>query len=149
MGSATSRKIFVNLAVKDLDRSVDFFTKLGFAFDPRFTDEQATCMVVSNEAFVMLLRENRFKDFTKKELCDPTTHTEAILALSADSREEVDELVEKALAAGGAPANEPLDYGFMYGWSFQDPDGHLWEVIWMDPSAIEQEDPATATSRTS
>ena len=143
MATATPRKIFVNLAVEDLDKSVEFFTKLGFTFDPRFTDEQATCMIVSDEAFVMLLVENRFKDFTKKQLCDPATHTEAILALSAESREQVDELVDTALAAGAAPANDPLDHGFMYGRSFQDPDGHIWEAIWMDPSAIEQQEPAT------
>ncbi len=136
MATATSRKIFVNLAVKDLDRAVDFFTRIGFSFDQRFTDEQATCMIVSDEAFVMLLVEGRFKDFTTKEIADSTTHTEAILALSAESREDVDELVRKALAAGGRPANDPMDQGFMYGWSFQDPDGHLWEVFWMDPSAI-------------
>lgn len=132
-----SRKIFVNLAVRDLGRAVDFFTELGFSFDPRFTDEQATCMIVSDEAFVMLLAEDRFRDFTTKDLCDPTTHTEAILALSAESREEVDDLVRTALAAGGRPANDPMDYGFMYGSSFQDPDGHLWEVIWMDPNAVQ------------
>ena len=139
MGSPTSRKIFVNLAVEDLARSVDFFTKLGFSFDPRFTDEQATCMVVSDEAFVMLLVEDRFKDFTKKELADPATQTEAILAVSAESRESVDELADKALEAGGSPANDPLDTGSMYGRSFHDPDGHLWEVVWMDASAVEQQ----------
>jgi predicted lactoylglutathione lyase len=138
MTTGPSRKIFINLAVKDLGRSVDFFTRLGFAFDPRFTDEQATCMIISEEAFAMLLVESRFKDFTRKELCDPTTHTEAILALSAESREEVDRLVNVALASGGAPANDALDHGFMYGWSFQDPDGHLWGVVWMDPSALQQ-----------
>jgi predicted lactoylglutathione lyase len=133
-----SRKIFVNLAVENLDRAVDFFTQLGFSFDPRFTDETATCMIVSDEAFVMLITKDRFKDFTKKELCDATTHTEAIVALSADSREQVDEFVHKALAMGGQPANDPMDMGVMYGWSFQDPDGHLWEVIWMDPSALQE-----------
>lgn len=138
MASDTSRKIFVNLAVKDLDRSVEFFTKLGFSFDPRFTDETATCMIVSDEAFVMLLVENRFKDYTKKELTDPATHTEAILALSAESREQVDELAEKALEAGGSPANDPIEMDFMYGRSFQDIDGHLWELIWMDESAVPQ-----------
>ncbi len=137
MSPASSRKIFVNLAVKDLGRSVDFFTQLGFSFDPRFTDEQATCMIISDEAFVMLLVESRFKDFTKKEVSDSTTHTEAILALSAESREQVDELADKALAVGGQPANDPMDHGFMYGRSFQDPDGHLWEVLWMDPSQLQ------------
>lgn len=135
-----ARMIFVNLAVEDLDRSVEFFTTLGFAFDPRFTDETATCMIVSDDAFVMLLVESKFKEFTKKELVDPTTHTEAILALSAESREGVDELADKALEAGGTPANDPLDYGFMYGRSFQDPDGHIWEVMWMDPTAVEDQE---------
>jgi uncharacterized protein len=138
MATSTSRKIFVNLAVKDLDASVEFFTKLGFAFDPRFTDDQGTCMIVSDEAFVMLLVENRFQDFTKKAIADSTTQTEAILALSAESREQVDELAEKALEAGGSQANDPMDQDFMYSRSFQDPDGHLWELIWMDPSAMEQ-----------
>jgi uncharacterized protein len=142
-----ARKIFVNLAVKDLDRSVEFFTKLGFTFDPRFTDESATCMIVSDEAFVMLLVENRFQDFTTKQLADPATQTEAILALSAESREDVDQVAEKALAAGGSPANDPMEMDFMYGRSFNDPDGHLWEVFWMNPSALEESgavDQATA-----
>ena len=133
-----SRMIFVNLAVKDLARSVDFFTKLGFSFDPRMTDETATCMIVSDEAFVMLLTESKFKEFTRKELVDTATRNEAILALSADSREGVDELADTALREGGSFANDPLEYGFMYGRSFNDPDGHLWEVFWMDPSALEQ-----------
>jgi len=133
-----SRKIFVNLPVRDLDKSVEFFTTLGFEFNPQFTDDSATCMIVSEEAFVMLLVESRFKDFTKKEVCDSTTHTEAILALSAESREEVDEIVNKALDAGGQPANDPMDQGFMYAWSFQDIDSHLWEVLYMDPSAADE-----------
>lgn len=140
-----ARKIFVNLAVEDLDKSVEFFTKLGFTFDPRFTDESATCMIVSDEAFVMLLAESRFKDFTKKQLADPTTHTEAILAFSAESRAQVDELADKALESGGSPANDPMDHGFMYGRSFDDPDGHLWEVMWMDPAALEQGSAAEPT----
>ena len=139
-----ARKLFVNLAVGDLDRSVAFFTKLGFEFDPRFTDESATCMIVSDDAYVMLLVESRFQDFTKKQLVDSTTQTEAILAVSAESRESVDELAEAALGAGGSPANDPMDHGFMYGRSFNDPDGHLWEVMWMDPSAIEQKELAAA-----
>ncbi len=96
-------------------------------------------MIVSDEAFVMLLVKPRFQDFTKKNLVDPATHTEAILALSADSRDEVDAFADKALAAGGSLANDPLEMGFMYGRSFNDPDGHLWEIVWMDPSALEQE----------
>ena len=94
-------------------------------------------MIVSDEAFVMLLVENRFQDFTKKELADARTQTEAILALSAESREQVDELADRALEVGGSPANDPIDMGFMYGRSFQDLDGHIWELIWMDPSAME------------
>lgn len=105
-----ARKMFVNVAVEDLDRSVEFFTKLGFSFDPRFTNETATCMIVSDEAFVMLLVESKFKAFTTKELADTTTQTEAILALSAESREQVDELADMALEAGGASANDPIDW---------------------------------------
>ncbi len=144
MASNGSRMLFVNLPVKNLDRSVDFFTELGFAFDPRFTDETATQMIISEDAFVMLLVEDRFKDFTKKELADASRQTEVIMALSADSREGVDELADKALAAGGSPANEPLEMGFMYGRSFNDLDGHLWEVVWMDPAALEAESPAVS-----
>ena len=133
MAAATSRKLFVNLGVRDLEASIEFFSELGFAFDPRFTDESATCMILSEEAFVMLLVEDRFKGFTWKALCDAGTHTEAILAISAESREQVDALVDTALDCGGRPANEPMDHGFMYGRSFQDVDGHLWEVIWIGP----------------
>ena len=138
MDNGSSRKIFVNLAVENLARAVDFFTRLGFTFDPRFTDETATCMIVSDEGFVMLLEKNRFKDFTRKELVDTRTHTEAIVSLSVESREQVDEFVQKALAAGGQEANEPMDMGEMYGWSFQDPDGHLWEIIWVSPSMLQE-----------
>lgn len=133
-----SRKIFVNLPVKNLTKSVEFFTRLGFEFNPQFTDENATAMIISEEAFVMLLVEDFYKSFITKQIADTATHSEAILAISADSRDEVDDLVNKALAAGGQPANDPMDQGPMYGWSFQDPDGHLWEVIYMDPSALEQ-----------
>lgn len=137
MAPGTSRKIFVNLAVQDLGRSVDFFTGLGFSFDPNFTDESATCMIVSDEAFVMLVVADRFKDFTKKEVADPTKQTETMVALSAASREEVDELVDKALAAGGSQAGETQDHGFMYSRGFYDPDGHHWDFVWMDPAALE------------
>ena len=130
-----NRQIFVNLAVESLDRTVEFFRQLGFEFDPRYTDDSATCMVVGDNAYVMLLVRDRFKEFTKKELADPAAQTEAIIAFSADSREQVDELAEKALAAGGSPANDPIDMGFMYSRSFEDPDGHIWELVWMDPNA--------------
>jgi uncharacterized protein len=136
MSSNGSRKLFLNLAVENLDRSVDFFQQIGFEFDSRFTDETATCMIVNEDAYVMLLVRDRFKDFTKKELADPAAQTEAIVAVSTDSREQVDELAEKALAAGGLPANDPIEMDFMYSRSFQDPDGHLWELVWMDTSAV-------------
>jgi uncharacterized protein len=135
-----ARKVFINLPVKDLAASVTFWSSIGFDFDPQFTDEHATCMLLNGDAFVMLLDEPRFKDFTTKAITNAATHTEVINAVSADSREDVDALVHKALAAGGKPSNDPMDYGFMYGWSFQDLDGHLWEVIWMDPAA---QQPAT------
>lgn len=136
MASNGSRKMFVNLPVTDLDKSIEFFTKLGFTFDARFTDETATAMIVNDESVVMLLVKGRFKDFTKKELVDATTHTEAIMALSAESREDVDAFADTALEAGGSPANDPMEMDFMYGRSFQDLDGHLWEIFWMNPSAL-------------
>ncbi|HTN92269.1 MAG TPA: VOC family protein [Sorangium sp.] len=136
MTANRSRKLFVNLPIKDLKRSVEFFTKLGFSFNPHFTDEKATCMILSEEAYVMLLVEERFKDFTKKQICDTSTSTEGIFALSAESRAEVDQIVNTALAAGGTRAQEPTDHGFMYVWSFYDIDGHHWEVAYMEPSAI-------------
>ena len=138
MTTNRSRKIFVNLPVRDLKRSVDFFTKLGFTFNPQFTNEQATCMIVSDEAFVMLLVEERFRDFTKRAICDTATHTEGLFALSCSSRAEVDEMVKTAIAAGGKHAADAMDHGFMYGWSFYDLDGHHWEVVWMDPQHIAQ-----------
>jgi hypothetical protein len=137
MADKSSRKLFVNLAVRDLKKSKEFFSTLGFGFNPKFTDDNAACMVVSDEAFVMLLTEPFFKTFTKREQCDTTRHTEGLFALSCESREEVDRLVKKAVAAGGTHAMEPQDHGFMYGWSFYDPDGHHWEVFWMDPKATQ------------
>jgi predicted lactoylglutathione lyase len=138
MPQVRSRKIFVNLAVRELERSKEFFTKLGFTFEPKFTDEKAACMIVSPEAFVMLLEEPFFKTFTRRELCDTTRQTEGLFALECGSRAEVDEMVETALGAGGSRAMDPMDHGFMYGWSFYDPDGHHWEVLWMDPKALER-----------
>ncbi|GAA2433046.1 MULTISPECIES: VOC family protein [Streptomyces] len=129
--------IFVNLPVKDLATSKTFWSKLGYSFNEQFSDDRTACLVISDTIFVMLLTEPRFKDFTKKEIADAARSTEAIFALSADSRERVDQLCDAALASGGSAANDPLDYGTMYGRSFQDPDHHLWEVIWMDPSAVQ------------
>ena len=131
-------KIFVNLPVRDLKRSMEFFEKLGFSFNPQFTDETAACMVVSEDIFVMLLTHKKFKAFTPKQICDATQSTEVLVALSAESREKVDELVRKAVAAGGTTYNKPKDYGFMYGHGFQDLDGHIWETFYMDPKAIKK-----------
>lgn len=127
-------QIFVNLPVKNLDRSVEFFTRLGYSFNPQFTDENATCMIVAENIFVMLLVEPYFKTFIEKDICDATRQTEVIVCLSAESREWADDLVSKAAAAGGK-ATASKDYGFMYQTGFQDPDGHLWELAYMDPNA--------------
>lgn len=139
-----ARMIFPNLAVKDLDRSVAFFSGLGFTFDERFTDDTATAMIVNEQASVMLLTESKFGEFIARELADPTKRTESIIALSAESREDVDAFADKALELGGSPAKEPTDYGFMYGRSFYDLDGHHWEIFWMDPAALEQSPGSTA-----
>ena len=135
----SNTKIFVNLPVKDLNKSIQFFTKLGFTFNPQFTDKNATCMIVNENIFVMLLIERFFKTFTKKDITDSTKNTEVIVALSVDSKEKVDTIVKKAIAAGGKTSNKPTDQGFMYGWSFQDLDGHLWEILYMDDN-FENED---------
>lgn len=137
MATALPRKMFVNLPVRDLSRSIAFFKKLGFRFDPRFTDDQATCMVIGGDAYVMLLQEKRFMDFARKPIADTTRETESIFALSADSRDEVDELVNGALSSGGKPAAEQQDEGFMYSRSFYDLDGHHWEAVYMDPQAVD------------
>ena len=132
-----STKIFVNLPVKDLGKSIDFFNELGFSFNPQFTDDNATCMIISDDIYVMLLVEPFFKSFTNKEIVDATKSTEAILALEVGSRQRVDELVDKALATGGRTGTFSSDDSFMYGRSFQDLDGHLWEVLYMDPAAVQ------------
>ena len=133
---ATRHKLFVNIAVSDLQRSITFFEALGFRFNPQFTDATGTCMLVGEDAYFMLLDRERFTGFSKRPLGDPKRETNALFALSVTSREEVDAMVRKAVAAGGSHAVEPQDHGFMYGWSFYDPDGHHWEVFWMDPAAI-------------
>ncbi len=129
-------QIFVNLPVKNLPQSVAFFTALGFSFNPQFTDETATCMVVSDSIFVMLLTHEKFKTFTSKPIADATQSTEVLLCLSADNREKVDDIVRKAVAAGGSTYNAPQDHGFMYAHGFQDLDGHIWEFAYMDLSAF-------------
>ena len=141
-----ARMIFPNIAVKDLDRSVKFFEELGFSFDPRFTDENAAAMIVNEQAVVMLLKEDFFKTFTRKELVDPAKQVESIIALSAESREDVDAFADKALEIGGSPANDPVEMDFMYGRSFEDPDGHHWEIFWMDMEAVEQQGAAAAAA---
>ncbi|WP_145326303.1 VOC family protein [Paenibacillus xylanexedens] len=134
-----AKQIFVNLPVQDLKKSVDFFTKVGFEFDANFTDESATCMIIGDNIYAMLLVEERFQSFISKKISNAADTTEVIVALSVDSREQVDVIVQAALDAGAKPYNEPQDHGFMYGWSFQDLDDHLWEVSYMDLSAFPSE----------
>jgi predicted lactoylglutathione lyase len=125
--------LFINLSVKDLARTREFWTLLGFSFEPKFTDKNAACMIIGKELYAMMLTEEFFLGFTKKPIPDPAMGHEAIMALSVGSRVEVDELGDKALGCGGSRANAPYDHGFMYGRSFLDPDSHMWEVFWMDP----------------
>jgi predicted lactoylglutathione lyase len=131
-----STKIFVNLPVRDLNKSIEFFTRLGYKFNPQFTDETATCMIVAGDIFVMLLTHAKFQEFTPKPICDATKSTEVLVCLSCDSKEAVDDLVKKAIAAGGKTHAEPKDYGFMYQHGYMDLDGHIWELIHMDPAAV-------------
>ena len=130
-----ARKIFVNLPIKDMARSQAFFKALGFSFNPQFTNEQGACMVVADDIYVMLLTEPFFQGFTKKPVADAKKSTEVLLCLSCASRAEVDELVRKAVAAGGTTPVPPQDHGFMYGHGFEDLDGHQWELMYMDPNA--------------
>jgi predicted lactoylglutathione lyase len=130
-----ARQLFVNLPVKHLARSVEFFTKLGFTFDPKFTDDNATCMIVGENIFIMLLVEEFFQTFTAKDIFDASKSAEVLVCISLESRESVDGVVGKAVAAGGVAAKESKDYGFMYQHGFQDLDGHLWELIYMEPNA--------------
>jgi predicted lactoylglutathione lyase len=131
-------KIFVNLAVNDLDKSVAFFKAVGFSFNPQFTDETAACIVMSEDIYAMLLTHAKFAGFTNKPIVDARNATEVLTAISVESKATVNELVDKAIAAGGKEAREPMDYGFMFGRSFEDPDGHIWEVIWMDPAHVQK-----------
>ena len=132
-----SQQIFVNLSVKDLPKSKTFFEKLGYSFNPQFTNDDAACMVVSDTIYVMLLTEPFFKNFTSKDLVDAKKATEVLVCLSAESRTAVDDIVRKAVAAGGRIYNEPQDHGFMYGHGFEDLDGHQWEFAYMEPSHIQ------------
>ena len=126
-----STKIFVNLPVKDLKKSMAFFTAIGFKNNPQFSDETGACMVISDDIYLMILTEAKFKSFTPKQICDATKNTEVMNALSCESREKVSELVKTAVAAGGSTYSEPKDYGFMYQHGFADPDGHQWELVHM------------------
>lgn len=132
-----SQQIFVNLPVADLPRSIAFFTALGFTFNPQWTDETATCMIIGDNIFAMLLVRERFQTFTPKPVADARESTEVLLCLSRDSREAVDAMVRQAVAAGGSTYNQPQDHGFMYGHGFQDPDGHIWELVWLVPPAAD------------
>ncbi len=128
-------QIYVNLPVKNLERSRAFFTSLGYGFNPQFSNESGACMVIGENIYAMLLVESFFQTFTKKPVADATRSTEVLVCLSCDSRAQVDELVAKARAAGGTVPNEAQDHGFMYGHGFEDPDGHVWELMYMDPNA--------------
>ncbi|MET8099323.1 VOC family protein [Streptomyces sp. NPDC005236] len=140
------RMLFVNLPVADLERSKAFFAALGFGFNPKFTDETAACMPVGEDAFVMLLTREKFAQFSKLPMADPTTHTLALYCFSVSSRDEVDTVSAAALAAGATEADDAEDYGFMYSRSFFDLDGHGWQVMWMAPAAVEQGPEAFAAS---
>lgn len=131
-----SKNIFINLPVKDVKKSTTFLTEVGFELNPQFSDENTSSIVINDNIFALIMNEERFKEFSKKEIVDTTTASEAIFCLSAESREQVNELVNKAISAGGITYSDPQDHGFMYGWGFQDLDGHIWEVVYMDESAF-------------
>jgi predicted lactoylglutathione lyase len=140
------RAVFINLSVRDLKRSMDFFRRLGFEFDPRFTDSQAACMIVNDHAHAVLITEPFFKTFTKRQICDRLSHTESLVGVSCGSRDEVDELTRRAIAAGGKRAMDPIDLGYLYGSGFYDLDGHHWEAVWIAPPAIPSRGKTTCPS---
>lgn len=129
-------KIFLNLAVKDLKRSIDFFTKLGFSFNEKFTNDKGTCLEIGENINVMLLVEEFYKTFTDKQICDTSKASEVLIAISIESREKVDEIIGRVLNAGGTEYLEAKDYGWMYQRNFRDIDGHHWEVFYMDENNI-------------
>lgn len=137
MTTTHARQFFVNLPVRDLGRSVEFFTALGFAFDPKFNSPNGACMIVGPGAYVMLATEDFFRTLTKATICDTRTHSEALLSISCESRAAVDAMVKQAVAGGGTSEDDPQDHGFMYDWSFYDLDRHSWGVFWMDPAAAQ------------
>jgi len=132
-------KMFVNLPVKNLDKSKTFFQAIGYSFNPQFSDDTGACMVISDENYAMLLTEPKMREFTPRPIADATKSTEVIVCLSLDSREDVASVVEKALTAGASRVGEPRDYGFMVQDGFQDLDGHIWEFFWMDPNHIQRD----------
>lgn len=132
-----NKQIFVNLSVQDLKKSMDFFKSLGYTFKEQFCDETAACMVISETIYVMLLTHPKFQGFTPNPISDAKRQSEVLVCLSCESRQQVDELVAKAKAAGGTTFKEPDDHGFMYGHSYQDLDGHIWELMHMDPSYVQ------------
>jgi predicted lactoylglutathione lyase len=139
LDSVMSQKMFVNLPVRDLQKSMTFFKSLGYQFNPQFTDETAACMVISEENYTMLLTHAKFAEFTSRAIADATKTTEVLVCLSCDSREQVDDIMNKALAGGATTCRPPQDYGFMYLQSFHDLDGHIWEFFWMDPSFVQKQ----------
>ena len=130
-------KIFVNLPVKDLDKSMAFFKAVGFSVNPQFTDKTAACMVMSDDIYAMLLTHDKVKEFTKKPIADAHKATEVLTALAVENKAKVNEVADKAIQAGGKEAYAPKDYGFMFARSFEDPDGHIWEVFWMDSAHVQ------------
>lgn len=134
-----AKQIFVNLPVKDLKKSRAFFAALGFNFNEQFSNDDAFCMVISDNIFAMMLREEFFKTFTPREICDTTKSRQVLIALDASSREEVDEMVKKAIENGGSTYSHPQDHGWMYQHAFADIDGHQWEFAYMDMSAVPQQ----------
>ena len=131
-------QVFINLSTNDLEKAKNFYTGLGFSINPQFTDEKAACVVISETIFVMLLKEAFFKTFIQnKEITDTSKNTEVLVALSAESKEKVNEMADKAIDSGGSAFRDPEDHGFMYTRSFQDPDGHIWEIVWMNTAQQE------------
>ena len=132
------KAIYVNLAVSDLERSMEFFEALGFTFNPQFTNDEAAALVISETIYAMLHTPQSIRRFTTKEIADAQKTTEVLLALQVDSREQVDEFMGRVFSAQGREQREAEDYGFMYSRAFEDPDGHIWEVFWMDPEKMSQ-----------
>jgi predicted lactoylglutathione lyase len=131
-------KIFVNLPVQDLDKSIAFFKTIGFSLNPQFTDKTAACLVLSDDIYAMLLTHEKVKQFTKKQIADAHQTTEVLTALAVESKAKVHQIADTAIKAGAKEPRPPQDYGFMFARSFEDPDGHIWEVFWMDPAHVQK-----------